>query len=78
MIMHIKDVMKKLVEQEKARAKLDMMISHMQDETQRYWHSYISKKVEVNRIFFMILCRKLSGYRPLGVGLWLEIVSEKC
>lgn len=48
MIMHIKDVMKKLVEQEKAKAKLGIMISHMQDETYKYWQSYLSKNLDVS------------------------------
>jgi len=46
MIMHIKDVMKKLIEAEKAKARLGEMLTNMQDETLRYWHSYLSKNVD--------------------------------
>jgi len=46
MILHLKDVMKKLVEAEKAKARLGEVLVHMQDETERYWHSYIAKNVE--------------------------------
>ncbi len=46
MIMHFKDVMKKLMEAEKAKARLGEMLTHMQDETLRYWHSYIAKHVD--------------------------------
>jgi hypothetical protein len=46
MIMHIKDVMKKLIEAEKAKARLGEMLTDMQDETLRYWHSYLSKNVD--------------------------------
>jgi hypothetical protein len=46
MIMHIKDVMKRLVEAEKAKARLGEMLNNMQDETERYWHKYIAKNVD--------------------------------
>jgi len=46
MIMHIKDVMKKLLEAERAKARLGEMLTNMQDETLRYWHSYLSKNVD--------------------------------
>ena len=46
MIMHLKDVMKRLVEAEKAKARLGEVLGKMQDETERYWHGYISKNVE--------------------------------
>ena len=46
MIMHIKDVMKKLIEAEKEKARLGEMLTNMQDETLRYWHSYLSKNVD--------------------------------
>jgi hypothetical protein len=38
MILHIKDVMKKLMEAEKAKARLGEVLNNMQDETERYWH----------------------------------------
>lgn len=47
MILHIKDVMKKLMEAEKAKARLTDMISNMQDETMRYFHSYLIKNNSV-------------------------------
>lgn len=37
MILHIKDVMKKLLEAEKAKARLGEVLHNMQDETERYW-----------------------------------------
>ena len=46
MIMHMKDVMKKLMEAEKAKARLGEMLTNMQDETLRYWRSYLSKNVD--------------------------------
>jgi hypothetical protein len=46
MIMHIKDVMKRLVEAEKAKARLGEMLVNMHDETERCWHKYIAKNVE--------------------------------
>ncbi len=47
MILHIKDVMKKLMEAEKAKARLSDMITNMQDETMKYFHSYLVKNNSV-------------------------------
>ena len=64
MIMHIKDVMKKLMEAEKAKSKLVDMLSVMQDETMRFWHSYLAKNVEVkdNKVK-----RNIENYQNIGI-----------
>ena len=47
MILHIKDLMKRLLEEERARVKLNDTIVSMQDETAKYWFSYLQKNIDV-------------------------------
>jgi hypothetical protein len=48
MIVHIKDLMKRLMEAEKAKVKLFDTLSSMQDETTKYWFSYLNKNIDVS------------------------------
>jgi beta-glucosidase-like glycosyl hydrolase len=48
MILHIKDLMKRLMEAEKAKVKLFDTLTSMQDETMKYWFSYLAKNIEVS------------------------------
>jgi|LauGreDrversion4_2_1035121.scaffolds.fasta_scaffold615878_2 hypothetical protein len=52
MILHLKDLMKRLVEAEKAKMRLNDMLSCMQDETTKYWFSYLNKNIDVRKISF--------------------------
>ena len=47
MILHIKDLMKMMMEAEKAKVKLSDTLTSMQDETMKYWFSYLTKNIEV-------------------------------
>lgn len=49
MIMHLKDLMKRLVEAERAKMRLNDMLSCMQDETMKYWFSYLNKNIDVSK-----------------------------
>lgn len=54
---HIKDVMKKLMEAEKAKMRLIDMITNMQEETLKFYHGYLEKNREVSlTILESILC----------------------
>ena len=48
--MHLKDVMKKLIEQEKAKLKLADVINNMKDETDRFFYAYLLKNIEVRML----------------------------
>lgn len=64
MILHLKDLMKRLVEAEKAKVRLNDMLSCMQDETTKYWFSYLNKNIDVSyQPFSLLLFRKLSRSR---------------
>ena len=59
MILHLKDLMKRLVEAEKAKVRLNDMLSCMQDETTKYWFSYLNKNIDVSYQPFSLSFRKL-------------------
>lgn len=75
MILHIKDVMKKLIEAEKAKARLSDMISNMQDETMRYFHSYLIKNnsVSSNNV---LKCYFLENNQDLSLFPWSTNLEE--
>jgi len=50
MMTSMMDVIRKLLEQEKAKLRLGDMISSMQQETHRYFHNYLEKNIDV-RLF---------------------------
>ena len=53
MILHLKDLMKRLVEAEKAKMRLNDTLSCMQDETMKYWYSYLNKNIDVSEALFI-------------------------
>lgn len=53
MMLHIKDVMKRLIEAERAKVRLTDILQNMQDETTKYWYNYIIKNMDVS--FFYTL-----------------------
>lgn len=50
MILNLKDLMKRMAEAEKAKMRLNDMLSCMQDETTKYWFSYLNKNIDVRNI----------------------------
>jgi len=48
MMLHIKDVMKRLIEAERAKVRLIDILQNMQDETTKYWYNYIIKNMDVS------------------------------
>lgn len=48
MMLHIKDVMKRLIEAERAKVRLTDILQNMQDETTKYWYNYIIKNMDVS------------------------------
>jgi hypothetical protein len=65
MIMHLKDLMKRLVEAEKAKMRLNDTLSCMQDETTKYWFSYLNKNIDV-RILFSVNYSNLENHQNLS------------
>ncbi len=50
MIMNIQDVMKKLVEAEKAKGRLGDILESMREETLKYYHNFLLKHEDVSLI----------------------------
>jgi hypothetical protein len=66
MILHLKDLMKRLVEAEKAKMRLNDMLSCMQDETTKYWFSYLNKNIDV-RILVSFNCPYLENHQSTSL-----------
>ena len=53
--MNFKDVMKKLMEAEKAKERLNEILDNMQVETVKYFHGFLNKNIDVRILLFLLI-----------------------
>jgi|LauGreDrversion4_2_1035121.scaffolds.fasta_scaffold1098373_1 hypothetical protein len=54
-LLNFKDVMKKLMEAEKAKERLNEILDNMQVETVKYFHGFLNKNIDVRILLFWLI-----------------------